>query len=60
MRKMYVPHEPDEPVLSAQDAFADAERSEERWQTFEQSRGLKRVLVELPEPTFLALQQAAE
>ncbi len=34
MRKKYAPHEPEEDVLSAEDAFRDAEQSEARWQTF--------------------------
>jgi len=55
----YAPHEPDEPVLSAEDAFKDAERSEARWQTFEREQRLRRVLVELPEPAFLALEKLA-
>jgi hypothetical protein len=35
MRKIYAPHEPEEEVLSADDAFRDAEQSEARWQTFD-------------------------
>jgi len=60
MKKTFAPHEPDEPLLSVEDAFADAEQSEERWRAFEKSHGLKRVIVDLPEPTFLALQRVAE
>ena len=60
MPKLYAPHEPNEPLLSAQDAFVDAARSEARWQTFEQAQHLRRVLVELPEPAFLALEKLAE
>jgi hypothetical protein len=57
--KLYAPHEPDEPVMSAEDAFADAESSEARWRAFEREQRLRRILVELPEPAFLALEQAA-
>ena len=55
MKKKYAPHEPDEEVLSAADAFKDAEQSEARWQTFERNQKLCRVLVELPEPAFSKL-----
>lgn len=34
MKKKYAPQEPEEEVLSAADAFNDAEQSETRWQTF--------------------------
>jgi hypothetical protein len=60
MSKQYAPHEPDEPVLSAEDAFRDAECSEARWQLYEREQHLRRVLVELPEPAFLALEKLAE
>lgn len=60
MSKSYAAHEPNEPALSAQDAFADAARSEARWQTFEREQHLRRVLIELPEPAFLALEKIAE
>lgn len=60
MGGMHTPHAPNEPMLSADDAFAGAERSEDRWRRFEQDRGLRWVVVELPERTFLALQQVAE
>ncbi|MBN1812178.1 MAG: hypothetical protein JXA14_10110 [Anaerolineae bacterium] len=59
-QKSFALHEPDEPLLSVEDAYADAEQSEERWQAFEESHGLKRVLVDLPEPIFRALQRVAE
>jgi len=35
MKKIYEPHEPEEEVLSTEDAFRDAEQSESRWQTNE-------------------------
>jgi hypothetical protein len=41
MKKKYAPHEPEEEVLSAADAFKDAEISEARWQTFERDQRLK-------------------
>jgi hypothetical protein len=59
MRKKYAPHEPEEDVLSAADAFRDAEQSEARWQTFERDQKLRRLLVELPEPAFSKLEKLA-
>lgn len=59
MKKPFAPHELDEPLLSVEDVFSDAEQSEDRWQVFEKSHGLKRVLVDLPEPTFRALERVA-
>ncbi len=59
MNKKYAPHEPDEDVLSAEDAFLDAQQSEARWQNFERERGLHRVLIELPEPAFSKLEKLA-
>ncbi len=41
MKKKYTPHEPEEEVLSAADAFKDAEQSEARWQTFERGQSLQ-------------------
>lgn len=59
MKKEYAPHEPEEEVLSAADAFKDAEQSEARWQAFEREERLRRVLVELPEPAFSKLEKLA-
>ncbi len=59
MGKKYAPHEPEEDVLSAADAFQDAEESEARWQAFESDQKLCRVLVELPEPAFSKLEKLA-
>jgi predicted nucleic acid-binding protein len=61
MSKQYAPHEPSEELLSSvEDAFHDAEQSEARWQAFEQGQGLKRVLIELPEPAYSALEDLAK
>jgi hypothetical protein len=49
MKKIYEPHEPLEQVLSAEDAFKDAEQSESRWQTNELDQKRHRLLVELPD-----------
>ncbi|MBN1889005.1 MAG: ribbon-helix-helix protein, CopG family [Thermoflexales bacterium] len=57
--KSIAPHEPQEQVLSAADAFADAQNSEARWQAFEARHGIKRVFIELPEPTYNTLEQLA-
>ena len=59
MKKKYAPHEPEEEVLSAAEAFNDAEQSEARWQAFEREERLRRVLVELPEPAFSKLEKLA-
>jgi hypothetical protein len=59
MSKQYAPHEPEEEVLSVEDAFRDAERSEARWRAFEQEEYLRRVLIELPEPAYLTLEELA-
>lgn len=59
MKKKYAPHEPEEEVLSAADAFQDAEESEARWRAFERDEKLRRVLVELPEPAFFELEKLA-
>jgi hypothetical protein len=59
MKKKYTPHEPEEEVLSAADAFLDAEQSESRWRAFEKDEGLCRVLVELPQPAFSKLEKLA-
>jgi predicted DNA-binding ribbon-helix-helix protein len=60
MRKIYAPHEPEESVLSADDAFKEAEQSEARWQTFEKDLKRHRLLVELPEPAFSKLERLAQ
>jgi hypothetical protein len=59
MAKQYAPHEPEEEVLSVEDAFRDAERSEGRWRAFEQEEYLRRVFIELPEPAYLTLEELA-
>ena len=59
MSKQYAPHEPEEEVLSVEDAFRDAERSEARWRAFEREQHLWRVLIELPEPAYLTLEELA-
>ena len=59
MSKQYAPHEPDENLLSADDAFRDADLSEERWRVFEQERHVKRVMIELREPAYGTLEELA-
>ena len=46
MSKQYTPHEPDEKLLSADDAFRDADRSEARWQAFERDRRFRRAMTD--------------
>lgn len=59
MKKQYAPHEADEELLSAEDALRDADLSEARWQAFEQKQHLKRVVIELQEPTYGKLEELA-
>jgi hypothetical protein len=59
MNKQYAPHEPGEELLSVEDAFRDAKRSEERWQAFEREKRLRRVLIELSEPAYWMLEELA-
>lgn len=60
MSKQYAPHEPEEELLSAEDAFRDAERSEARWRAFEREQRLRPVLIELPETAYLTLEDLAK
>ncbi len=59
MKKRYAPHEPEEEVLSAEDAFLDAELSEARWQAFERDQKMRRLMVVLPETSFSKLEKLA-
>jgi len=59
MNRVYKPHEPEQALLTVEQAFRDAEQSEARWQTFEQERRLRRVLIELPEPAYQTLETLA-
>ena len=47
MSKQYAPHEPDEKLLSADDAFSRRRSFGTRWQAFDVERHLKRVVIEL-------------
>ena len=58
--KVVSPHEPEEGLLSADDAFADARNSESRWQAFETEQGVRRIFIELPEPTYDRLERLAQ
>ena len=57
--KSIAPHEPEEELLSVDEAFADAQNSESRWQVFDIEHGLKRVFIELPQPLYEALERLA-
>jgi hypothetical protein len=57
--KRILPHEPEEELLSADDAFADARNSEARWQAFDTDHGLKRIFIEVPEPLYYTLERLA-
>lgn len=58
--KVITPHEPNEELLSVDDAFADARESEARWQAFEASHRLKRVSIDFPEPLYNTLERLGE
>jgi len=60
MSKQFAPHEPEEKLLSVDDAFRDAEQSEARWRAYERKQCVRRVLIELPEPSYLALEELAK
>ena len=55
--KVITPHEPNEELLSVDDAFADARESEARWQAFEAEHRLKRVFIDFPEPLYHTLER---
>jgi hypothetical protein len=57
--KSIAPHEPNEELLSVDDAFGDARESEARWSAFETERGIKRVFVELPAHLYDTLARLA-
>ncbi len=59
MAKRYAPHEPEEDVFSPEDAFRDAEQSEARWKAIAQKQRMQNMLVELPEPLYLTLDELA-
>ena len=54
------PHEPNEDLVTVEEAFADAEQSEARWRAYEQGQKIKPVLIQLPESTYFALEQLAK
>ena len=57
--KAIAPHEPEEELLSSDEAFDDAAESEVRWQAFEGERALRRIAIELPEPVYDTLERLA-
>jgi len=57
--KVVFPHEPNEDLMTVEEAFADAEQSEARWRVFEQGQKSKPVLIQLPEPVYTTLEQLA-
>lgn len=52
------PHEPEEELLSAEDALRDAEESEKRWQMWE-LKERQRILIELPQSEYILLEEIA-
>jgi hypothetical protein len=57
--KTFAPHEPNEELLSVDDAFSDARESEARWSALDAERGVKRVFIELPAPLYTTLERLA-
>ena len=53
-------HEPNEELLSVDDAFAVARESEARWSAFETERGTRQVFVDLPAPLYTTLERLAQ
>lgn len=60
MIKKITPHEPEEDLLSAEDALQDAEESEKRWHEWEMKHLLKPVLIELSQNEYLVLENLAQ
>jgi len=58
--KKITAHEPQEELLSVEDAFADARNSDMRWQAFDAEQGRKRIFIELPEPLYQTLERLAK
>jgi len=54
------PHEPQEVLLSGEDALRDADESERRWENWERGRALKELTVQLPVRDHEILAQLAE
>ena len=60
MTSPITPHEPNELIVSSVDeAFADAEASEKRWQEWQSKHQLKPVSILLPEGEYTALANLA-
>lgn len=57
---MIMPHEPNEELLSVNDAFDDADRSEARWQAFEAEHGRKRIFIDFSEPLYQTLEKLGQ
>jgi len=54
------PHEPEEELLSVEDAFEDAAGSEARWQALAGERAVRQLCIELPGPVYETLERLAE
>ncbi len=57
--KKITSHEPEEELMSVNEAFEDARASEARWRVFDTEHGLKRVFIELPLPLYNRLERIA-
>jgi len=53
-------HEPEELLLSGEDALKDAEESEKRWQEWEQKNQLRSIRIDLPKNEYDALEDFAK
>jgi hypothetical protein len=58
--KTIPPHEPTEELLTAAEAFADADESERRWQSFDADCGVKRVVLDLPAALYQGVERVAK
>lgn len=60
MKEKIPPHEPGEPLLSSvDDAFAEAEASQQRWELWEKQNQLRSLRVQLPEVDYTTLEKLA-
>lgn len=53
-------HEPEELLLSGEDALRDAEESEKRWREWERKHQLKSIRIDLPQSEYDLLEDLAK
>lgn len=60
MKNKITPHEPGEPLLaSADEAIAEGETSQKRWEQWEKQNQLRSVCIQLPENEYITLEKLA-